>query len=309
MPCVLKNIVTFASVNGQATVSSPHGLNLDGTGLTPDLLQLDTDGDFTVTANATNITVTNTGNTATSISVLAERWHSIPRALPPPVVNLTPQPFLPSGFPAGSVATDWKFSCRLASTANLPLAGLAAVDGVVPVAGDRVLVKRQTIASQNGIYVAAAGAWARALDADSNAEVTAGMATTIIEGDTEKGSSWVLRTSNPINLGVTALDFQPFLSAPTFRVQNVFAANFACEPGQLVRMDPTGGARIVDLPAINAQNAGGTIAVKNVTASANAITLTPAGADTIDGAATAVIAVARGSLTIVSDGVSNWNII
>ncbi|ELN4703506.1 phage tail protein, partial [Escherichia coli] len=67
---------------------------------------------------------------------------------------------------------DAKASVRAATTANIALNGLPTVDGVVLAAGDRVLVKNQAAGSQNGIYVAAAGAWARSADADENAEVT-----------------------------------------------------------------------------------------------------------------------------------------
>ena len=50
---------------------------------------------------------------------------------------------------------------NVASTANLGLTGLAAIDGYTPIAGDFVLVKNQTTSGQNGIYKAAAGAWTR----------------------------------------------------------------------------------------------------------------------------------------------------
>lgn len=60
-----------------------------------------------------------------------------------------------------------KGSVKVATTANITLSGLQTVDGVALVAGDRVLVKDQTTAAQNGIYVVASGAWARATDADT----------------------------------------------------------------------------------------------------------------------------------------------
>jgi hypothetical protein len=52
-------------------------------------------------------------------------------------------------------------ACACASTANINLAtgGLLTIDGVTVLAGDRVLVKNQTTPSQNGIYIAAVGAW------------------------------------------------------------------------------------------------------------------------------------------------------
>jgi hypothetical protein len=81
---------------------------------------------------------------------------------------------------------------------------------------------------------------------------------------------------------------------------------------ELVRIDASGGNPIVvDLPGIFEQNRGWEIIIKEVGNSAlSSITLTPLGADTIDGAATFVLpAVALQSVTIVSDGVSNWNIV
>lgn len=71
---------------------------------------------------------------------------------------------------------DSKQSVRVATTANIALTGLQTIDGVVLVAGDRVLVKDQAAAKDNGIYVAAVGVWSRAADADSAAKLNAGPA-------------------------------------------------------------------------------------------------------------------------------------
>lgn len=60
-----------------------------------------------------------------------------------------------------------KAPVRAATTANITLSGAQTIDGVAIVAGNRVLVKNQTSAPDNGIYVAAAGAWARSADMDS----------------------------------------------------------------------------------------------------------------------------------------------
>lgn len=66
----------------------------------------------------------------------------------------------------------WKEPVRVATTGNITLSGTQTIDGVSVVAGDRVLVKNQTNASANGIYVVASGAWTRATDADTAAEIT-----------------------------------------------------------------------------------------------------------------------------------------
>lgn len=60
-----------------------------------------------------------------------------------------------------------KHSVRCATTVNITLSGLQTIDGYTVVAGDLVLVMSQTTASQNGVYVASAGAWSRSGDADT----------------------------------------------------------------------------------------------------------------------------------------------
>jgi predicted nucleic acid-binding Zn-ribbon protein len=105
---------------------------------------------------------------------------------------------------------DVKASVRAATTANIVLSGVQDVDGVSVVANDRVLVQHQTDASENGIYVVAAGAWARAEDANVNADVTSGLFTFVEEGSLYGGNGYVLITANPINLGSTNLEFTQF---------------------------------------------------------------------------------------------------
>lgn len=64
-----------------------------------------------------------------------------------------------------------KSAVALATTANITLSGEQTIDGTLTSAS-RVLVKNQTSPAQNGIYVSAAGAWARATDLDSWDETT-----------------------------------------------------------------------------------------------------------------------------------------
>ena len=102
---------------------------------------------------------------------------------------------------------DWKESVRAASTANLTLSGEQTIDGVAVVASERVLAKNQTAGAENGIYVCAAGAWSRSVDADSSAEVTTGLAVLVSEGTANADKLYILTTNDPITLGTTALTF------------------------------------------------------------------------------------------------------
>jgi hypothetical protein len=108
---------------------------------------------------------------------------------------------------------DVKQSVRAATTGNITLSGTQTVDGVSLIATDRVLVKSQSTASQNGIWVVAAGAWSRATDADSDAEVTSGLFTFVEEGTDNGNSGFVLTTDNPITVGTTGLTFAQFSGA------------------------------------------------------------------------------------------------
>lgn len=62
---------------------------------------------------------------------------------------------------------DVKGSVKGATTANITLSGAQTIDGVSITAGDRVLVKDQSSAEENGVYVASASSWARSDDADT----------------------------------------------------------------------------------------------------------------------------------------------
>lgn len=105
---------------------------------------------------------------------------------------------------------DPKDACQLATTADINLASApATIDGIAPSNGWRILVKNQTDAEDNGIYVynGAANAMTRATDFDSDAEVTNGASTLITGGNTNARKIYILTTSDPIVVGTTALVF------------------------------------------------------------------------------------------------------
>lgn len=83
---------------------------------------------------------------------------------------------------------------RFATTANINLAttALTAIDGVTPVAGNIALVKNQSTASQNGLYVVSAGAWTRLLDDAGNSVLAEGMLVSVAEGTTNVGLLFTL---------------------------------------------------------------------------------------------------------------------
>lgn len=95
---------------------------------------------------------------------------------------------------------------RAATIANATQSGTFTVDGVSLAVGDRVLCKLQTSPSTNGIWVVAAGAWTRATDFDTAAEV-AGQIVVVKEGTTNGGTRWVTNFKATDTLGSTAMNW------------------------------------------------------------------------------------------------------
>lgn len=108
---------------------------------------------------------------------------------------------------------DVKESVKVATTANITLSGTQTIDGVAVSADERVLVKNQSTASQNGIYDCKAGAWSRSSDFDSNTEVTSGAFTFVEQGTVNADAGFVLTTDGSITVGSTALSFTQFSGA------------------------------------------------------------------------------------------------
>jgi len=113
---------------------------------------------------------------------------------------------------------DVKDSVRVATTASGTLSSAFAnnstVDGITLATGDRILLKNQATASENGIYVvAASGAPTRATDYDETAEVSGGSFCFVEEGTTNADSGWVCSNDGSITVGTTSLSYAQFSGA------------------------------------------------------------------------------------------------
>jgi len=92
-----------------------------------------------------------------------------------------------------------------------------AIDGVTLSDGDRILLKDQSTATENGIYIASTATnpstWSRATDADEDSEVTAGLYTWVEEGTNNGDKGFLITTDDPITLGSTSITFSQFSGA------------------------------------------------------------------------------------------------
>jgi len=107
---------------------------------------------------------------------------------------------------------DTKASVVAGTTANITLSGTQTVDGVVLIAGDRVLVKNQTTTANNGLYLCAAGSWTRTTDMDTWAEVP-GAYVFVEGGSTLADTGWVCTSDAGGTIGVTAITWAQFSGA------------------------------------------------------------------------------------------------
>jgi hypothetical protein len=101
----LVQILTFTDVADGATVAQAHDININGTATTPDYLAGDVAG-FGITADATNVSVTNNSGAQATIRVWVKREHSVERALGSTSATLSPVPFAASTGSAGSGGGD-----------------------------------------------------------------------------------------------------------------------------------------------------------------------------------------------------------
>ena len=109
---------------------------------------------------------------------------------------------------------SWKAPALTATSANITLSGLQTINGVTLVAGNTVLVKDQTNAAQNGIYVASAGAWTYSVGGDTWNEYIG--AIIFIASGSLNGTAWYCTAQPGGTLGVTAMNWSNFSVASTY---------------------------------------------------------------------------------------------
>lgn len=150
----------------------------------------------------------------------------------------------------------YKESARVATTGNITLASApASIDTVALVSGQRVLVKNQTAATENGIYVfnGTGAAMTRSLDMDAGSEFLAATVT-VREGSAgQADSEWSVVTDGTggvITVGTDNITWTNTGSGINYtaaqgvqRVGNEFRANIDGTTvkltGNALRVDPT----------------------------------------------------------------------
>ncbi len=139
-----------------------------------------------------------------------------------------------------TVGLSIKPAVSVATSSNIVLTGEQTIDGVLTSAS-RVLVRAQTLPAQNGIYVSGAGAWTRATDMDTWAEVPSAY-TFIQSGSTLADSAWVCTSAAGGTIDVTDIVWAQFSSATAYTAGTgltlsgfQFAADFGTGSGKVTQ--------------------------------------------------------------------------
>lgn len=112
-----------------------------------------------------------------------------------------------------------KAPARVATTANITLSATQTIDGVALSVGDRVLVKNQSTASQNGLYLVASGAWTRTDDGNDWNEMVSAVVF-VSEGTTQSDTGWQCTINSGGTLGTTAIAWAQFTGGADIQAGN-----------------------------------------------------------------------------------------
>jgi hypothetical protein len=118
----------------------------------------------------------------------------------------------------------------LTATAN----GVFSIDGATPAVAQRVLIKDQTSAFQNGVYsvtqagsVSTAFILTRVTDYDQSSEIAAGDSFYVISGSTLSNTTWVQQSAAPVTVGTTSITFTQFAGTGSSPIKSPYALNGA----------------------------------------------------------------------------------
>ena len=158
---------------------------------------------------------------------------------------------------------DVKDSVKATTTANITLSGTQTIDGIALSADDRVLVKNQNTASDNGLYLCKASTWTRTDDLASGADAAG--AFVFVEQGTVNAENGFVCTSNKGSavVGTNNLTFAQFSGAG-----QVIAGNGLDKSGNTLSVDlKSNGGLVIESTEIavdlSASSITGTLAVSD----------------------------------------------
>ena len=233
-PAITYSKILQVEPDGKVVAYVPPAANSiifsDGDKITGDVTKLswnNTTNLFSVVGSAkisSNLAVESIGEYATGGGVDANNSWTFAQNVNIPAVPISPTHAASKEYVDNTALTGLKLGASVMTVAvsNIALTGLSSVNGYTPSAGDRILVIGQNTATENGVYIAASGAWSRATDSDTDAElrgyqylITAGTNANYRYGNTNQST---------ITVGVTSITYQTISAGETDPIFSASAA-------------------------------------------------------------------------------------
>jgi hypothetical protein len=113
--------------------------------------------------------------------------------------------YVDSAVAAAQAGIDVKANVQTVAVTNITLNGLITVNGYTVQANDRVLVTAQSTATQNGVYLASSGSWARVTPQEENPG-----SFWYIQQGSSAGQQWICNNATAVTIGTTAVSIIQF---------------------------------------------------------------------------------------------------
>lgn len=196
---------------------------------------------------------------------------------------------------------SWKAPVVTATSSNITRSGLQTINGVTLTGGERVLVKDQSIASENGIYIASSSSWTYAVGADDWAEYVG--AIVFVASGSLNGTAWYCQAQPGGTLGVTAMNWSNFSVASSYTAGTgltLTGTQFSIT-NTGVSAATYGSASSVPVFAVNAQGQLTSVTNTNIAINGNQITSGTVGSSYLSGSYSGITGLGTlGDLTVTN---------
>jgi len=267
------NRITVSASTGSITLNTPQDMH---TGASPTFAGATFSGDVALGGN--KITGLGTPTASTDAATKGYVDAAVSGLEPHPACAAATTGTLAS-ITGGSVTYD-NGASGVGATLTLGVA-LTTLDGFALTNGDRILVKNEATAANNGIYVRTSSTvLTRATDFDAPSEIVGGDYTFVTNGTLYNSTGWV-NTDNVVTVGTTAVTWVQFSGAGTYTA----GAGLTLTGSQFAHADTS------SVSNVNSDNSGNTV-IQDI-----ALTFDTYGHVTAATVATATIVVNNGILS------------